>query len=74
MTILEKLRKDEDMTILFTTHNLFFVEHWADQMVVLNDGKKIFDGNPKEGLSNTDVKNLMGSYEEIFDLIQNHKK
>ncbi len=67
--ILEKLRKEGEMTILFTSHNLFFVEHWAGKMLLLNIGKKVFEGDPKEGLSRANVKEIMGSYDEIRNLI-----
>ena len=57
------------MTILFTTHNLFFIEHWADKMLVLNDGKAIFEGSPDDGLNNTIIKDLLGSYNELLNLL-----
>jgi cobalt/nickel transport system ATP-binding protein len=68
--IFEKLRKEERMTILFTSHNLFFVENWADKMLVLNGGKSIFEGDPKKGLDHPKVKIIMGSYDEISELIK----
>jgi len=74
LEILEKLRKEEEMTVLFTSHNLFFVENWASKMFVLDNGKGIFEGSPKEGLSHPDVKKIMGSYDEILDLIQNNQE
>jgi len=74
LTILEKLRKEEKMTILFTSHNSFFVENWADKMLILNSGSKIFEGNPKEGLNNPQVKKIMGSYNEIYDIIQKNRE
>ena len=74
LEILEKLRKEEQMTILFTSHNLFFVENWADKMFVLDNGKGIFEGIPKEGLSHPNVEKIMGSYEEILDLIKNNQE
>lgn len=74
LAIIERLRKEEHMTILFTSHNLFFVENWADKMLILNDGRSIFEGNPKEGLSRPHIKEIMGSYDEIRDLIQNHNQ
>ncbi|MFX1256243.1 MAG: energy-coupling factor ABC transporter ATP-binding protein [Promethearchaeota archaeon] len=70
LLILEKLRKEEKMTILFTSHNLFFVEKWADKMLVLNSGKGIFEGAPKEGLNHPRIKKLLGSYDEISELIK----
>jgi len=72
LKILETLRKEEKMTILFTTHNLFFIEHWADKVLVLNDGEAVFEGNIEEGLNSPKIKKLLGSYEDILNLL-NHK-
>jgi ABC-type multidrug transport system ATPase subunit len=72
--ILEKLRNDNDLTILFTTHNLFFVEHWADKMLFINDGRAIFEGEPHEGLNSSNVRAILSSYEEILKLIRKYKK
>jgi cobalt/nickel transport system ATP-binding protein len=69
LKILETLRKEEKMTILFTTHNLFFIEHWADKVLVLNDGKAVFEGNIEEGLNSPKIKMLLGSYEDIINLL-----
>ena len=74
LEILEKLRKEEQMTILFTSHNLFFVENWADKMFVLDNGRGIFEGIPKVGLSHPNVEKIMGSYDEILDLIKNNQE
>jgi cobalt/nickel transport system ATP-binding protein len=69
LRILERLRKEIKMTILYTTHNLFFIENWADQMLVLNEGKVVFEGSPDEGLRNTKIKQLLGSYNELLNLL-----
>ena len=71
--ILEKLRKGHDQTILFTSHNYFFVENWADTMLVMNDGENIFYGNPKEGLNKENVRNAIGDLNEIKLLLTNQK-
>jgi cobalt/nickel transport system ATP-binding protein len=73
LEILETLRKEEKMTILFTTHNLFFIEHWADKVLVLNDGKAEFEGNIEEGLNSPKIKKLLGSYEDILNLLNQSK-
>ena len=70
LEILENLRKQQDLTIMFTTHNLFFVENWAKKMLFINDGKSIFEGDPKEGLNNSQVKSLLSSYEEILTFLK----
>ena len=71
LKIIENLKREENMTILFTTHNLFFVENWAKKMLVLDNGKNIFEGEPKEGLIDTQVLELLGSYDKIRELIKN---
>jgi cobalt/nickel transport system ATP-binding protein len=73
LKIFENLRKEESMTILFTTHNLFFIENWAEKMLLLDGGKAIFEGDPKEGLRDPKMKSIIGSYDEIKELIGNHK-
>jgi cobalt/nickel transport system ATP-binding protein len=70
LNIIEKLRKEEKMTILFTTHNLFFVENWADKMLILDNGKALYEGEPKEGLGNPQIIKLLGSYTQILGLIR----
>ena len=73
LKILETLRKEEKMTILFTTHNLFFVENWADKMMVLNNGSVLFEGKPSIGLEDPSVLDLLGSYEELLKVIKKEK-
>lgn len=70
LKILETLRKEEKMTILFTTHNLFFIENWADKMMVLNKGSVFFEGQPDIGLKDPSVLDLLGSYDEILKVIK----
>jgi cobalt/nickel transport system ATP-binding protein len=69
LTIVEELRRKNNMTILFTTHNLFFVEQWADKMLLLKNGKSIFEGSPSDGLQLPKVRNVLGSYDKLRELI-----
>jgi hypothetical protein len=39
-------------------------------MLFINDGKSIFEGEPKEGLNNSQVKSLLSSYEEILRFLK----
>ncbi|MFW9878087.1 MAG: energy-coupling factor ABC transporter ATP-binding protein [Candidatus Thorarchaeota archaeon] len=70
LKIIEKLRKENHITIFFTTHNLFFVENWAEKILVLNEGKIVFKGTPLEGLNNSNVRALLGSYDDILSLFE----
>ena len=73
LKIIEKLRKENNITIFFTTHNLFFVENWAEKILVLKDGRIVFEGTPLEGLNNSNVRALLGSYNDILSLIKKEK-
>jgi cobalt/nickel transport system ATP-binding protein len=73
LEILENLRKNYDLTILFTTHNLFFVEHWAENMLFINEGRAVFQGDPREGLIDPKVREILSSYAEILKLIDKSK-
>ncbi|MFX1488030.1 MAG: energy-coupling factor ABC transporter ATP-binding protein [Promethearchaeota archaeon] len=70
LEILENLRRQNNITILFTTHNLFFVENWASKMLVLDGGNVVYEGTPNEGLNDPNIMNLLGSYDEILNLIK----
>lgn len=70
LSILENLRKKNDITILFTTHNLFFVENWADKMLFLNNGKAGFEGKPEEGLIYHNIRQELGSYDELLKILR----
>jgi len=72
LKILENLRKENEITILFTSHNLFFIEHWAKKMLMLDNGRIIFGGAPRKGLEDSNVKKLLGSYNDILSLIKKY--
>jgi cobalt/nickel transport system ATP-binding protein len=70
LKIFEKIREEHEITILFTTHNLFFVEHWADKLIVLDNGQVMFEGLPSKALDDLNIKKLLGSYDNILSLIK----
>ena len=62
--IIQKLR-DDGISVLFTTHNRFFLENWADSVVVLKEGRVIFDGPTDEALSNQLVLEQIGNWDKL---------
>ncbi len=48
MQYLEKINKEDDVTVLCSLHFLDLVHRYADRVVALNEGKKMFDGPPEE--------------------------
>ena len=69
--IIEDLRRD-GLSILYTTHNRFFIENWADSVAVLREGCLLFDGPVNEALSKPDVISQIGNWDtlrkEIVDI------
>ncbi len=48
MQYLEKINKEDGVTVLCSLHFLDIVHRYADRVVALNDGVLVFDGKPKE--------------------------
>jgi phosphonate transport system ATP-binding protein len=48
MQYLEKINKEDGVTVICSLHFLDLVHRYADRAVALNDGKLMFDGPPEE--------------------------
>lgn len=48
MQYLEKINKEEGVTILCSLHFLDLVHRYADRAIALNEGRLVFDGAPQE--------------------------
>lgn len=48
MQYLEKINKEDGMTVLCSLHFLDLVHRYADRVVALNQGRLMFDGPPKD--------------------------
>jgi len=62
--IIEELH-NEGISVLYTTHNRFFLENWADSVVVLREGRTLFDGPVEEALSRQEVLDQIGDWEAL---------
>lgn len=45
---IEHLHRERNMTIILVSHSMEDVARYADRLIVMNHGKKVFDGKPKE--------------------------
>lgn len=62
--VIQKLR-EEGISVLFTTHNRFFLENWADSVVALKEGRVIFDGSVDRALKNDEVLSQIGDWDSL---------
>ncbi|MFW9907004.1 MAG: energy-coupling factor ABC transporter ATP-binding protein [Candidatus Thorarchaeota archaeon] len=70
--IIKKLRQD-GVTILFTTHNSFFIENWSDSVAVIQEGKIVYDGPTSEAITARIVTDNIGDWSKLKQTIQSHK-
>ena len=50
-----KMQKDFDLSVLLIEHDMPFVNTLCEQVLVLDYGKKLFNGTPQEAINNTEV-------------------
>ena len=53
--LLLRLNKEEDITLLLATHDVDMVPLFADELYILNKGKLVSTGSPKEVFSKTEM-------------------
>ncbi|MCK5239228.1 MAG: ABC transporter ATP-binding protein [Candidatus Thorarchaeota archaeon] len=70
--IIQRLRQD-GVTILFTTHNSFFIENWSDSVAVIQDGKIVFDGPTHEAVRTKVVIDNVGDWGQLRQQIKSYK-
>lgn len=54
LALVRKMQKQEDLTVISITHDVEEAE-FADQIMLLNDGKKIFQGRPEQVFKNAEL-------------------
>lgn len=59
MQYLEKINKEDGMTVLCSLHFLDLVHRYADRVVALNQGMLMFDGSPKD-IDDAKFKDIYG--------------
>ncbi|MFX1262532.1 MAG: energy-coupling factor ABC transporter ATP-binding protein [Promethearchaeota archaeon] len=62
--IIRDLRR-EGISILYTTHNRFFLENWADTVAVIDQGSIVFDGAVEDALSDKTIIEKMGDWASL---------
>ncbi|MEM1575519.1 MAG: energy-coupling factor transporter ATPase [Nitrososphaerota archaeon] len=55
MNILDRLNKEEGRTIIVITHNMRVVAEHCDRVIVMSNGRAIFDGSVKEAFTSEKI-------------------
>ena len=59
--LIKKLRNEENITILFTEHDMAVVFEIADRVSVLHQGRLIYEGTPEEVITARNIKEVYGA-------------
>jgi phosphonate transport system ATP-binding protein len=63
MQYLERINKEDQVTVLCSLHFLDLVHRYADRVIALNEGKLVFDGLPKD-IDDQKFKDIYGKEAE----------
>jgi len=61
-TIIKRYAKEQDVTVLLSSHNMLEVEYLCDRVAIMNKGKVVVEGSPAELKTKYKAVNL----EEVF--------
>jgi len=65
--------RNEGMSLLYTTHNRFFLENWADSIAVLHGGKLIYDGPTESALQDNSINKQTGNWNELGNRMKRYR-
>ena len=71
--IIQKLRQD-GTSILFTTHNSFFIENWSDSVAVIKEGRIVYDGSTRDAMRNKAVTENIGDWRRLREQIVSNRR
>lgn len=69
---IQRLNKEERLTVIFVSHNMEEVAHLAERIYVMAGGKNVVDGTPREIFSNKEIlrKHHIGAPETVEILMK----
>lgn len=60
LDIVNNLRREERVSVMYTTHDRFFLENWADSVLVMRRGRVVYDGAIGAALVSPDLQPEVG--------------
>jgi cobalamin transport system ATP-binding protein len=67
LELVDRLRREQNLTVLSTMHDLGLAGQFADRLVLLADGKLVADGTPDEVLTEKLLSDVYGVSVEIVE-------
>ena len=71
--LLTQIVEDNNVTVVFSSHDYSLVEKWADRMIVLNGGYSIFCGDSRIGFQDEALTQILGDPAELDNLSRKPK-
>ena len=71
--LLNQIVEDNNVTVVFSSHDYSLVEKWADRMLVLNGGNNIFCGDPRIGFQDKALIQILGDPAELDNISRKPK-
>lgn len=62
LDIVNNLRREEGVSVMYTTHDRFFLKNWADSVLVLRRGRVVYDGAVGAALVCPDLQPEIGGW------------
>jgi cobalt/nickel transport system ATP-binding protein len=62
LDIVNNLSRKESMSVMYTTHDRFFLKNWADSVLVLRRGRVVYDGAVDASLVRPDLQPEVGGW------------
>jgi cobalt/nickel transport system ATP-binding protein len=62
LDIVNNLRRKESVSVMYTTHDRFFLKNWADSVLVLRRGRVLYDGAVGAALVHPDLQPEIGGW------------
>lgn len=65
---MKAISEEQQRTILYVSHNMNTIRQLCERVIVLNEGKIVFDGDVEDGINHYLNKNANQSFPTVYDL------
>jgi len=66
--LINRIVAEQNVTVIFSSHDYDLVKNWSTNMLALNGGRKIFLGKSKTGFKTEKIKEILGDPDEFKNI------